>query len=174
MSSAKFRLQAASGNKINLYASGNALGYDVSLNTSSVNFGEVHIGKRTQRVVNVENRSNLATKFQFDCDSSSIFSFSESSGNLPARSSVRIVITFEPPYTNIFYQRVFCLIRNHQVCPLDLIGTCYDILTKPLPLMQRHIEVYRHKVIHNLALDGQEAMNEEEKLNIEIPIDDPT
>jgi hypothetical protein len=29
-------------------------------------------------------------------------------------------------------------------------------------------------MIHNLALNGQENMNEEEKLNLEIPIDDPT
>jgi hypothetical protein len=85
VSSAKFRLTAESGNKINLYASGNALAYDVGLNTSSVNFGEVHLGKRTQRVVNVENRSSLPTKFSFfDCDNQSIFTFSETSGNLPA------------------------------------------------------------------------------------------
>lgn len=30
---------------------------------------------------------------------------------------------------------------------VDLIGTCYDVLTKPMPLMQRHVDIYRHKVI---------------------------
>ena len=30
---------------------------------------------------------------------------------------------------------------------VDLIGTCYDILTKPMPLMQRHVDIFRHKVI---------------------------
>ena len=30
---------------------------------------------------------------------------------------------------------------------VDLVGTCYDVLTKPMPLMQRHIDIYRHKVI---------------------------
>jgi hypothetical protein len=33
------------------------------------------------------------------------------------------------------------------VLSVDLIGTCYDVLTKPMPLMQRHIDIYRHKVI---------------------------
>ena len=30
---------------------------------------------------------------------------------------------------------------------VDLIGTCYDVLTKPMPLMQRHVDIFRHKVI---------------------------
>ena len=30
---------------------------------------------------------------------------------------------------------------------MDLMGTCYDVLTKPMPLMQRHVDIYRHKVI---------------------------
>ena len=37
--------------------------------------------------------------------------------------------------------------RNHHVLCVDLIGTCYDVLTKPMPLMQRHVDIYRHKVI---------------------------
>lgn len=27
------------------------------------------------------------------------------------------------------------------------MGTCFDVLTKPMPLMQRHVDIYRHKVI---------------------------
>lgn len=27
------------------------------------------------------------------------------------------------------------------------MGACFDILTKPIPLLQRHVDVYRHKVI---------------------------
>jgi hypothetical protein len=30
---------------------------------------------------------------------------------------------------------------------VDLIGTCFDLLTKPMPLMQRHVDIYRHRVI---------------------------
>jgi len=39
------------------------------------------------------------------------------------------------------------VIRNHSVLYVDLMGTCFDILTKPIPLQQRHIDGYRHKVI---------------------------
>ena len=78
------------------------------------------------------------------------------------------------------------MVRNHQVLYVDLIGTCYDILTKPVPLMQRHVDIYRHKVImgmHNKArgkmlMDGDEklgisSMDEELEIMHEIAIDDP-
>lgn len=78
--------------------------------------------------------------------------------------------------------------RNHSILYVDLIGTCYDILTKPVPLMQRHVDIYRHKVImgiHNkqrknelgedkLGNSGNGTSFEEEvEINLEIPIDDP-
>lgn len=42
---------------------------------------------------------------------------------------------------------MFCVVRNHQILYVDLVGTCYDVLNKPMPLMQRHVDIYRHKVI---------------------------
>jgi hypothetical protein len=74
---------------------------------------------------------------------------------------------------------------------VDLIGTCYDILTKPIPLMQRHVDIYRHKVImgiHNKQRRNETgaefdklgnttangtSFEEEVEINLEIPIDDP-
>lgn len=87
-SSAKYRVQAHSGNKINIYATGNSLGVDAGLSSKSVNFGEVHLGKNTNRVVNVENRSALPTKFQFNTDFSNTFSFSQICGSIAPKSSV--------------------------------------------------------------------------------------
>jgi len=78
------------------------------------------------------------------------------------------------------------LVKNHKVLFVDLLGTCYDVLTKPVPLSQRHIDTYRHKVIMgahrkaqmaNKDVDGMEdslmdsAMDVD--LHLEIPIDDP-
>ena len=56
-----------------------------------------------------------------------------------------------------YYERVFCVVRNHSVLFVDLIGTCYDILTKPIPIIQRHVDIYRHKAImgiHNKLKRG--------------------
>ena len=30
---------------------------------------------------------------------------------------------------------------------MDLLGTCYDLLHKPYPIYQRHVDMFRHKVI---------------------------
>lgn len=71
------------------------------------------------------------------------------------------------------------MVRNHSVLYVDLIGTCYDILTKPVPLMQRHIDIYRHKVImgiHNKSRGGKMLMDgmsiNEDKLGISSMEDD--
>jgi len=83
------------------------------------------------------------------------------------------------------------VVRNHQILYVDLVGTCYDVLQKPMPLMQRHIDIYRHKVImgiHNksrrdkygeLMGDGEDRDSQglsslDLEINQEIPIDDPS
>jgi len=78
------------------------------------------------------------------------------------------------------------MVRNHKVLYVDLIGTCYDILTKPVPLSQRHVDAFRHKVImgvhkkanmlkdmddYDPSMMGSKAADE---LYQEIPIDDPS
>lgn len=78
------------------------------------------------------------------------------------------------------------MVRNHEVLYVDLIGTCYDILTKPVPLIQRHVDIYRHKVImgmHNKIrkdLDeklgttmNNNSFDEEMEVSLQIPIDKP-
>jgi len=67
-------------------------------------------------------------------------------------------VNFCPKKTGNFYERVFCVVRNHKVLYIDMIGTCFDILTKPIPLLQRHIDVYRHKVTmgaHNKVVSSK-------------------
>ena len=89
-----------------------------------------------------------------------------------------------------YYERIFCIVKNHSVLYVDLIGTCYDILTKPIPLLQRHVDIYRHKAImgiHNKIrkdnlVDAEKMGNstlhgtsfeEEIEINLQIPIDKP-
>ena len=37
--------------------------------------------------------------------------------------------------------------RNHSLLFVDLIGTCYDLLIRPLPLLQQHVDIFRQRVI---------------------------
>jgi len=139
--------------------------------------------------LNIINDSDLPTTFQFFTDDKNVFSFSKIEGTVNAKSQTRIIITFTPQATTNYYERIFCAVRNHSVLYVDLIGTCYDILTKPVPLMQRHVDIYRHKVImgiHNKSRGGKmltdgtfddkmglSSLEEELELMHEIAIDDP-
>jgi hypothetical protein len=189
-SNAHYTIKAKGEIKISISCYGVGIGYDVHLSAKSMNFGEVSLGNSLNRLVNVVNNSDLEASFQFLVDQKNLFSFSISEGVVPARSSVRVIITYTPLDTINYYERVFCLIRNHKLLYMDLIGTCYDDNIKPLPLMQRHVEVFRYKVIMGIHykakknLDDDEddkfsegmdmgTFDEETKLNLEVPIDDP-
>lgn len=37
--------------------------------------------------------------------------------------------------------------RNHVLLFVDLIGTCYDLLIRPIPLQQVHVDSFRKRVI---------------------------
>lgn len=93
------------------------------------------------------NSSDLPTSFQFITDKSNLFSFSVTEGIVKPMSSVRVIINFKPAKTGNYYERVFCMVKNHKVLFVDLVGTCFDVLTKPIPLAQRHVDTFRHKVI---------------------------
>ena len=76
------------------------------------------------------------------------------------------------------------MVKNHKVLFVDLIGTCFDVLTKPIPLGQRHIDTYRHKVImgaHKKSISKDLPDNEDSIMDSQIdvdylerPIDDPS
>lgn len=133
------------------------------------------------------NDSDLPTSFQFFTDKSNLFSISMTEGIVKPHASQRIIITFSPQRTGNYYERIFCLVKNHKVLYVDLLGTCYDVLTKPVPLSQRHIDTYRHKVIMGAHRKVQSVLKDMEAaaedslmdsgldvdLHLEIPIDDP-
>ena len=147
LSFTKFKVKSHAGNELQIVCKGQAKGYEVELSSKTVNFGEVQIDNTTNRLLNVINASDLPTSFQFITDKSNMFSFSVTEGTVKPMSSVRVIITFKPVKTGNYYERVFCMVKNHKVLFVDLIGTSYDVLTKPIPLIQRHVDTYRHKVI---------------------------
>jgi hypothetical protein len=118
-----------------LSVKGEAEGYDVSLSTKSVSFGEVSVGTTCSRLINVCNNSDVMATFQFQSSKDNLFSLSSTEGIVKPYSFQRVIITFTPPKTGTFHERVFCLVRHHLVLYIDLMGTCYDILIKPIPLV---------------------------------------
>ncbi|KAL4426641.1 hypothetical protein ABPG74_018719 [Tetrahymena malaccensis] len=142
-----YKVICPGGNDLVFACSGNAVGFDVRLSAQSINFGEVKIGNETSRLLTIQNMSDLPTSFQFSTDQNNIFAMSQVRGVIKPKSNARIIIYFKPRHTICYYERIFCVVRNHRVFPVDLLGTCYDLLIKPLPIVQKHIESFRRRVI---------------------------
>ena len=117
------------------------------LSSNSINFGEIKLEHTSTKVLTLQNDSELDTEFEFFSDSGNVFSFNDIRGTLPRNSQKKVIIEFRPRNTIAYYQRVYCLVRNHLLLYVDLIGTCYDLLIRPVPLLQVHVDTFRKRVI---------------------------
>jgi hypothetical protein len=73
--------------------------------------------------------------------------FNDIKGTLPKNTYKKIIIEFKPRNTIAYYERIYCLVRNHLLLYIDLIGTCFDLLIRPVPLLQSHVDTFRKRVI---------------------------
>lgn len=73
--------------------------------------------------------------FEFFNDHKNVFGFNKVRGVINPKSHERIIIYFSPHHTICYYERVWCIVRNHSLLYVDLIGTCYDLLIQPIPLL---------------------------------------
>ena len=112
-SCSQYQVTTVGGNQLTFSVKGQAVGYNVGLSVRSIHFGEVQLGQSTNRLLNILNDSELPTSFQFITDNKNLYSFSKVEGIVNGKSSARIIITFTPESTSNYYERVFCLVRNH-------------------------------------------------------------
>ena len=61
----------------------------------------------------INNNSDLPTKFEFFNQPGNIFSFSKTKGTVAPKSNSRIIVYFNPTHTVNYYERVYCIVRNH-------------------------------------------------------------
>lgn len=142
-----FTIECLGGNTLDFECKGSAAGYDVQLSTKTLDFGDVQLGNTTNRLLTVHNLNDIAVPFQFFNDKKNVFSFSVCEGIVKAKSTFRVIITFAPQSTMNYYERVYCLIPNLGVQYVDLVGSCYDLLIRPKPIKQKHIDLFRRRVI---------------------------
>ena len=89
------------------------------------------------------NFSPLKLAFQFDIDPrTSTFEFSLSNGVLEPNERKLIQVFFKPQFASIYYKKVSCIIQNHSVLFIQLIGTAHSELVKPPVINRTHIENY--------------------------------
>ena len=180
LSSKNYIIRTDSGNSQRMTCLGSGMGLDVSLSSRVCNFGEVRSGNKTSRLITIQNHSSMPCSYKFFVDKRHIFQFKQTEGTIAPRSNARLVIYFSPQETMAYYERVFCLVRNHIVLYLDLLGTCYDILQRPIPLSQKDVEVFRTNILmgsyDKLLESNPAAMATTQELyggSAEIPMDEP-
>ena len=145
-----FVLSTKGGNKLMFSCSGYCRPLKTWVGAKNVNFKSVALGNQVKKLFRVYNDSDLPTEFQIYHDNSGAFFFDVTEGVIPGKSNVRVNVTFRPYETMIYYQRVFCVIRNHSLFPIDLFGSCHDLLIKTPLLDMKQIELFRLKELKGL------------------------
>ena len=67
------------------------------------------------KLIRLYNDSEEPTTFQIHHNNDGPFKILETEGVIGAKTNVRVNVIFKPNDTMTYYERVFCLIRNHNV-----------------------------------------------------------
>jgi hypothetical protein len=141
-----FEIRTLGGNRNRFTVSGNTQGLNTRINAKCVNFGSVELTDSMTKLIRIYNETDEPTHYQFFYQNTGPFNIKELEGEILGKSNVRVTITFKPRETMTYYDRVFCLIENHQLGVLDLYGSCHDLLNKSRILEQKHIDTFRYKL----------------------------
>ena len=88
-------------------------GLTTNISDKFINFHSVELNTTKTKMIRLFNESDELTYFQFFYNNDHVFFFDELEGVIPAKSNVRVTITFKPNETVSYYDRIFCLIKNH-------------------------------------------------------------
>ena len=163
-----FCLLTKGGNKLTFSCKGSCKPLKTWVGIKCVNFKTVQLGEQKKKLFRIYNDSDSPTEFKIYHDNSGTFSFDITEGVIPGKSNVRINVIFKPYETIIYYKRVFCLIKNHMLFPIDLFGSCHNLLTKTPLLDYSQIEMFRYKEIKGFFFNNNNFKNKIEafdKLN---------
>jgi len=110
-----FEISVLGGNKERFSCIGNCLALNTTVSTRIINFDSIEVNESSTKVIRLINDSELDTTYQIFYNNQSPFTITETQGIIPSRTNVRVHISFKPKETIIYYDRVFCLIKNHML-----------------------------------------------------------
>ena len=161
ISNETYALKVQGGNIVNFTCSGQCVPLKTWIGNKYINFKSIELGSQTTRLIRVHNDSNVQTEFQIYHDNSGPFKFDVLDGIIPAKSNVRVNITFKPYECMLYYQRIFVLIKNHNLLTLDIYGACHDLLNKFPILEQKQIDLFRYKLSKGFYLPNNKGHSSE-------------
>ena len=114
--------------------------------SSSLQFGDVKIGRSTSRVVYLTNHSEIPVPFQFIVEDKGTFFFNRTAGIIPPKLQTHVTLLFEPKVSGNFYRRIFCLFKDQLPLCIDCIGTGFaDLSRRPPPLTLAQVDAHRRR-----------------------------
>ena len=152
-----FNIKTQGGNTVRFSCSGSSFPLSIWLSSKYVNFKLIPLGNQLTKVIRLYNGSDMQTEFQIFHNNDGVFKFDKLEGEVERRANTRLNITFRPYETKVYYERVFCIVRNHILISIDLYGSCHDLLTKPLLIEQKFIDIFRYKILNGLYFNADAA-----------------
>jgi len=118
--------------------------------TPALNFGNLELGRVSMKTVELINKTKAQAFYQFVTEPTGCFEFSRADGIIIPESTVNVDIRFKARIPGNYYRRIFILVKNQGPLYLDLTATAYhqlqDQVPRPMPLYQRHVELYRKRL----------------------------
>ncbi|DAZ93738.1 TPA: hypothetical protein N0F65_007364 [Lagenidium giganteum] len=122
-------MRIAGSSKRLLTLSGSCLGMEVQMEADTITFGAVCLGSQLVRKMRLQNRGDMAAKFQWNTrEFSPDFAISPAEGVVAPNHHKTLEITFKPSATNpdIRYDRLACAIEGAESLFLTLVGSCVN------------------------------------------------
>eukprot|EP00118_Oscarella_pearsei_P004948 m.21985 g.21985 ORF g.21985 m.21985 type:complete len:1729 (+) comp28260_c0_seq1:44-5230(+) len=139
---------------------GTAKGPHLRLSCTHLNFGNVASGTTVTRMMQIENKSDVAATFQFLVDSASVFRFDTHSGCVRPGGSLTVIIHFSPTHPITYCRQIACLVHNQEPLFIDLLGLCHTEQVRPASLEFKHLINYRQRKAAGLSHYPPELLNE--------------
>ena len=145
-----YEIRTIGGNILKFSLTGGCSPLKIFLNCKHINFNTVELGKSMAKLIRIYNESDMESDYQImHTNGSSVFYIKEkeTQGTIRPHTNIRVNIIFKPNQTSLFYERIYIISKNHAIFPLDLYGSCHDLLNKTLLLNQKYIETFRNRLL---------------------------
>lgn len=132
-SDCSFEVRTRGGVSHSLEAKGVARRVKARFSTPILNFGAVKTGQATVAEVTLVNEVAQPLRWEL-LEPDSHFSFSCPRGEVPPLSYQRLKVRFAPEIVGNYYKRAFCVLKDEGMVSLELVGSAFDILNRPLQI----------------------------------------
>lgn len=141
-SSSRFVVSCKGGVNKELQVRGHSQKIFGRFDESFLNFGSIKLGQSVAREFTFYNEVKRDLCYEF-INIGGAFSIDKPRGFLQELGYVKIKVFFKPIVPANYYQKIYCLIKDQDLLSIELSGSCYDLLQKPMPiedLLEEHIK----------------------------------